>query len=358
MAESDGRIERVVIRGARRRRVARVPHGGWKVAYADFVTAMMAFFLLMWLVSSTDQGQREGISDYFKRSPAPSTGLSPNRPDVASGDPPAPVSLRTAEDLSARPPAAPLPAPPAPSPVDRRAQAMGARVPEPASGHGAQANQLEFLDTLRVNRDDYDRLQRLAALGQQVELGAVATQARMQAPPEAGAKADARSNAQAATAAATVPAETEALAADLEKFKASQPILHRFAGNVAINALSEGVRIQLIDQPGFEMFPIGSARLTPQAEDLIAKVAEVLRQLPYSIVITGNTDGRPYRRSADYANWELSADRANAARRALIADGVQSEKILRVVGKGDTELLIPDDPLDQRNRRITFLVVR
>ena len=345
MAVREGRVERVVIRGSRRRRVAHASHGGWKVAYADFVTAMMAFFLLMWLVSTTTKGQRDGISDYFKRSDAPASATDTARPDTIEPAPEAgvavvkpPVPVNKTETASAPPP---RPA------IMPGAVAANSKIPaENVTGH----SELDFLDTVQIGREKYEKLRRMAQLGEAL--------AAEKAQEQAAAKSAAKPAEPAKPVAAPVSPELQKLAAELEKLKQSEPLLQRHASSIVIDAVGQGLRLQLIDQDGFEMFPIGSSQLSPRGADMVRRFAEVLRRVPNGIVVTGYTDGRPFRGSAGYANWELSADRANAARRALIAAGVPEDKIVRVVGQGDRELLIPGDPLDQRNRRITFMLLR
>ncbi len=107
------------------------------------------------------------------------------------------------------------------------------------------------------------------------------------------------------------------------------------------------------------MFATGSAALQPYARDLLAAIAETLHGMPNRVAITGHTDATPYAGGeGGYSNWELSADRANAARRALIAAGIDEDMVARVQGMASSQLLEPDYPYDPANRRISILLLR
>ena len=106
------------------------------------------------------------------------------------------------------------------------------------------------------------------------------------------------------------------------------------------------------------MFPLGSADMLEPARELIAQVTKVIMRLPNKITITGHTDSTQYTGSGQYSNWELSADRANASRRAFIADGLQADRIAKVIGMADREPLVAGDPSSPRNRRISIVLLR
>ncbi len=221
-------------------------HGGaWKVAYADFVTAMMAFFLLLWLLSSTSEEQRIGLADYF----AP-----------------------TAATMSS------------------------------TSGAGG---------------------------GQD---------------PEAAAQCEDRA--------------FEAAARQLNSALESAPELAELADNLVVDETREGLRIQLIDQGGAAMFQRGSAEPQERMRKLMALVVNAIRDLPNPVAVTGHTDAAPFRAAGSYDNWSLSSDRALASRHGLIEAGLDANRIVSVVGKADREPLLPDDPMFERNRRISLLVLR
>ena len=137
----------------------------------------------------------------------------------------------------------------------------------------------------------------------------------------------------------------------------SIPDLEEFRDNLRIEQTPEGLRIQIVDGENQAMFPSGSAALHNQTATLVDVIAQVIRELPNDIMITGHTDARPFQSEGGYGNWELSADRANSARRTLIAAGIPEDRIARVVGRADRDPLEPDDPFAAINRRITFVVL-
>ena len=106
------------------------------------------------------------------------------------------------------------------------------------------------------------------------------------------------------------------------------------------------------------MFPSGSASLQDHTQTLIGMVTEIVKRLPNKVKITGHTDATPYRTDSGYDNWELSTDRANASRRALLQSGLAPERIAQVTGKADTEPLLPEDPFAASNRRISIVLLR
>jgi chemotaxis protein MotB len=128
--------------------------------------------------------------------------------------------------------------------------------------------------------------------------------------------------------------------------------------NVIIDQTPEGLRIQLVDEDGRSMFPSGHAEPYERTRQLLLAVSKILLTLPNRISISGHTDSVPYRGSPGYSNWELTADRANAARRIIQNAGVQSDRIYQVVGKADTEPLYPEDPYMAANRRLAIVLLR
>ena len=150
----------------------------------------------------------------------------------------------------------------------------------------------------------------------------------------------------------------EAMDAIEEAIEQSPAELKELAENLMVDMTDEGLRIQLVDQGGRSMFPKGSASLEGHASELLRLISGVVSTLPNKIKITGHTDATPYRSSNGYGNWELSADRANASRRALIEVGVPTHRIDQVTGKADQEPLMPEDPYADSNRRISIVLMR
>lgn len=227
-------------------------HGGaWKVAYADFVTAMMALFLVLWLVSQADTKLKQQIASYFR---------SPGVFDTMQG------------------------------------------------GILAQAKKITKEPGDLSSKDDEQALYEVAQ--------------------------------------------------SLQKQFKTRPEFSRYEDQVKIDVTEEGLRIQLIDKADRVSFDSGSAVLTPGAVTVLTEIAESICNLPNKINIGGHTDSRVFPSENGYTNWELSADRANAARRVLEAGCVKPDQIRRIVGFADTEPLIPEDLYSPANRRISITVLR
>lgn len=250
-------------------------HGGaWKIAYADFVTAMMAFFLLMWLLGSTSKEDLQGIAQYFQNplmvslSGGSSTG---DRTSIIQGG---------GQDLTR---------------VD------------------GQVKKAEVVDPEEVKK----RLRQQEAK-------------RMQETKE-----------------------------KLEKMIEQDNVLKEFKNQLKIDITPEGLRIQIVDQDKRPMFDLASARMAPYAEAILRKVAPIVNELPNKITVLGHTDSRPFASGrGDYTNWELSADRANAARRMLNASGIAEGKVMRISGLADSVPFNPQDPADPINRRISIILLK
>ena len=313
-------------------------HGGaWKVAYADFVTAMMAFFLLMWLLNATTEEQRRGLADFFNPSNAMSSGSSGmGMPfggttinsagrmarDAGSirlepGHRPTRLDIEDEEDELETPPTSPRREP------GRESTGAGAnRTPSALEQprHGGEGR-----DSEAARRDS--EAARMTDLALRAELTR-----REQAAMEQAAEA-----------------LRETLMAD--------PAMAALAGQVSIEVRPEGLRIQLLDADGQPMFATGSAQPTDRTRLLIRAVAAAATRLPNPIQITGHTDATPFR-GTDRSNWELSAERANAARRLLLEAGVTEARIRGVTGAADREPHLPAQPTAAGNRRVAITVLR
>ncbi len=239
-----------------RRRVKKVKghgghHGGaWKVAYADFVTAMMALFLVLWLVSQADQKTRQAIASYFR---------SPGVFDTMNG------------------------------------------------GILSQSKKVSKEPTSLTSKDDEQTL--------------------------------------------------FSVSESLKKKFETRPEFSKIKDRVNIEVTDEGLKIQLIDKADRVSFPSGSAELNPETKAVLAEIARGICGLPNKINIGGHTDSHVFSSEGGYTNWELSADRANAARRELENQCVKPEQIRRVIGYADTEPLVPGDTFAPANRRISITVL-
>ena len=268
-------------------------HGGaWKIAYADFVTAMMAFFLLLWLLNSVTQEQLEGISNYF--APVSISSTTSDAGDILGG------ATMTEEGVAL-------------STTSRDSVTID--LPPPKAGTGGDTGDEESEATPSELAAERKRLQ--------VEQD-----------------------------------QFEEAKEELEKAIAELPELKELAESLLIDNTPEGLRIQLIDKEGLSMFPSGSAKMFPHTRRLLGLVSKVILKMPQRISISGHTDAQRFISNTGYSNWELSADRANAARRELVHFQVPFERVSRVVGKAATEPFVPDDPNDAKNRRLSIVMLR
>jgi chemotaxis protein MotB len=312
-------------------------HGGaWKVAYADFVTAMMAFFLLMWLLNATTEAQRIGLADYFSPSSvtsrnnsgfgAPFGGLTPNLEGSLASD-------RGAVQLT------PGPTHPIMSPDDSEDNDATPSRPR-TSGPS------------------------LLTMAQDGGAAAQAPNAQAAEPPDAARPPVANRVPPAAKDPAAEAererrerAAFERAAEQIREAVRSDPALAGLAKQLAIDLTPEGLRIQILDEDRQPMFGFGTSALNDRARSLLSKVAPVLLRLSQPIAIDGHTDAAPYR-GADRSNWDLSAERANATRRLLTDAGLPEARIRSVAGHADRDPLLPAEPLAAANRRIAVLVLR
>lgn len=307
----------IIIRRRKKGRGHAGHHGGaWKVAYADFVTAMMSFFLLLWLLNVTTDIERKGIADYFapasiSRSESGAGGMfggqtiTVNGAQVSYGTPP------TAQDVTI-----------------------------PTVGQGEQGDE----DTRGQSQNGGDS----------------------NAPPSAS------SHPQEASPASNMSKEDQAMVAAMKKEEAgfkqaedmlkqailSNPELQPYVNQIVVDRTPEGLRIQIIDRDKFSMFPSGSATPYEKARDLLILIGRVVARLPNNISVTGHTDGTPFTAGSSRDNWTLSTERANISRAYLVQAGVDDKRVSRVVGLADREPFVPNDPKDSRNRRISIVLLR
>ena len=303
-------------------------HGGaWKVAYADFVTAMMAFFLLMWLINATTEAQRRGIAAYFSPLADVENGFS------SSGIiPGGAVPFADGAQLVNQGPA--------------RLATLAA--------HG-DASKTDNDGDLDGNERAAPPAPAAAAMASIVPLKAAAARkaqvaATLATPPTQEGSSD------GSGAAAEDRALREA-AQGLRDAVAHDPALAGAGGQMAIDLTSEGLRIQIMDAAHQPMFDRGSAVPNPRAKALLRLAARFIASLSEPVSIGGHTDASPYR-VGDPSNWTLSSDRANAARDILVGAGLPDARLANVTGYADRKLLLPADPLAPANRRIVLTVRR
>ncbi|GAA5234052.1 flagellar motor protein MotB [Verticiella sediminum] len=260
------------------------PHygGSWKIAYADFVTAMMAFFLVMWLIMITSPQGREGIAEYFR---TPLGVAMAGGPDRSASDSPIPAHPRDS--------VIPL------SGGDPRVSEGIVRRADPSPQTRQQSE---------TERRDRARLENLRA--------------RLEAAIE------------------------------------RNPVLRQYRPQLLVDMTSEGLRVQIVDDQNRPMFATGSAQIAPYMRAILREIGPMLNELPNRVSLAGHTDAMQYSQGErGYSNWELSADRANASRRELVAGGMHEEKVLRMMGLSSTQPLAKDDPYAAVNRRISLVVL-
>ena len=265
-------------------------HGGaWKIAFADFATAMMAFFLVLWLMSSATPEQKKAISGYFQDPIGFSESASPYVIDLGGTPTPAPDKTLN-PDVNAQPDS----------------------------------------DQIHLN------------------------------PQETAPKLDEKdvSEKQAEEAVDKMEQERlEMLLQELQNKVEENPQLQKFKDQILFEITQDGLRIQIMDAENRPMFRLGSAQLEPYFEDILLALAESIKAVPNKISVSGHTDGKPFAPGAEFTNWELSANRANAARRALVYGGYPDQQLARVVGYADSALFDRKDPLNPVNRRIDITVL-
>lgn len=268
------RHQQIIIKKVKKKQAGGAHGGSWKVAYADFVTAMMAFFLLLWLLSMVSDEKRAALSEYFRKySVFQESGASAvTSKDARLTDP------RFITDIGNESLKAPY----------SNARGKGEAEFRKKAKKNVTMSDEETVKKIRTSIDD-----KMAGVRDQI----------------------------------------------------------------LVDVIEGGIRIQVIDTEGSMMFPLGSDKPTPKAIEVLKLVAENINDIPGKVVVEGHTDAAPFK-GGQITNWELSTARASAARRILEENGTSATRIARVVGYADQELLLPLDPRDQRNRRISVIVLQ
>jgi chemotaxis protein MotB len=358
-------------------------HGGaWKIAYADFVTAMMAFFLVMWLINAANEKTKAQVASYFNPVKLTDTSTSKkglneptkNTPTEAtkeksagSGETKSQAEKEAADTQALK--AAHAEEQLFKNPYGVLAQLAGQSVGGAPSGHAAKGLAIvEIADPGHrggsAYRDPFDPLswKQAPQTGAEPDLDVkkepappvekMPDVAKPVAPPAAKAVPEAKTAPDAKaekTNAARAVAIRQKLIEGLKDFDpAKNPSLD-------VKQTKEGVLISLTDSLNFDMFAVGSAEPSPQLVVLMEKVAGTLRDYTGKIVIRGHTDSRRFR-SRDYDNWRLSTARAQMAYYMLMRAGVDENSVERIEGYADRVLKLPDKPESAGNRRIEILL--
>jgi chemotaxis protein MotB len=278
MAMDGKKLQPIIVK--RIKKSAHAPHGGaWKIAYADFVTAMMAFFLLMWLLGSTSRGELNGIADYFNN-PVKVTLMGGN--GTGNSDSILPGGGR---DLS-----------------QTSGQVAGGEAERAARLMGAQMARAELARK---------EAQRIDALEKKI---------------------------------------TEVIAQNAS--------IAEYGSQIRLEKTGDGLQIQIMDTQNRPMFDVGSALVKPHMREILREIGAAIGDMDNRIALSGHTDATPYGSGErGYSNWELSADRANASRRELVAGGMADDKLVRVEGLASSRLFDEANPTAAANRRISIMVL-
>ncbi len=262
--------------------------GAWKVAYADFVTAMMAFFLLLWLLNSVTQEEKEELAAFFDPSQPIVSEIKSGAGGVLGG-------------LSMTPQGAM---------AENQQPLVNMQRPQPSPPSARKVNDKE---------------------------AAIEEAKKMMKAQEERQQKDIQEK--------------------IEEAVQSDPELANLQKNLKVDVTPEGLRIQIVDQDGEPMFPSGSARMFEKTKKLMGKIAGVIQDLPNKLSVRGHTDSIPFGGGGDYTNWNLSSDRALETRNVLVDAGIPQDRVSDVVGKADTDPLLPENPADPQNRRISIILL-
>jgi chemotaxis protein MotB len=279
-------------------------HGGaWKIALADMMTAMMAFFLLMWLLGASNADQRKSIADYFK--PTSQSMVAIGQLAGSNGI----LGGRSIIDPDGFPFAAKQTA------LLERLTPRSEGGPNPSTDPG-QENENPYSDPDKLTPEQKKEV-----------------------------------------AAAQEKADFAKLEKEIEQKLSQNKKLEGLKDQVSVTRDKQGLRIEIIDKADFAMFPSGSMSMQGKASNLIAEIAASLADMPNKVAIRGHTDSVPFQSKEGRNNWSLSAERAEATRQILEKNGIKESRFARIEGVADTDPFNPKDPRDPRNRRMSITVL-
>ncbi len=278
-------------------------HGGaWKIALADMMTAMMAFFLLMWILGATNDSQRKSVADYFK--PASQSQITMGALAGSNGI----LGGRSIID-------------PDGFPYTAKQTAAMERLTPRSEGGPTENDPSPNSENAREN------------------------DAKNQNQTEGQGGSQAKDS-----------ASFDQLEKEVKEQLASNPALDQVKNQVQFVRDKEGLRIDVIDKADFSMFPLGTTKLQPKAVALMGEIAKSLEAMPNKISVRGHTDSVGFANKDGKNNWSLSADRAETTRATLEKNGIKPERFVQIEGVADTAPFNPNDPKDPRNRRVSITV--
>ena len=278
--------------------------GGWKVAYADFMTAMMAFFLLLWILAASDEEMRRGLANYF----------TPTMSDRGAGS-------DTAADLR------PLTAPG----VMSGSLDVTGNVPMPSFG---KDNPMMVFDS---------RLREMAP----AVVVEYADEPRKEDPVDASSAEQTEERKR----------EIDQTAEEIAERITSDADLSDLARNVRLEKSDGALTVQVLDQDERSLFTTGSSEISAKTRELLLAIGDIIAAQKQPVEIVGHTDAATYGSNSGYTNWELSADRANATRRILMDAGISPARFMSISGVADTQPINTSDLYAPENRRISIRLV-
>ena len=280
-------------------------HGGaWKIALADMMTAMMAFFLLMWLLGASNADQRKSIADYFK----PTSHSNATMGKLAGSD-----------------------------------GLLGGRSVTDPDGFPFSAKQTALLNMVTPRSEGGPTENEPSPKGADSK--------------ESGQDGDPGKKSAAAAAAAADAANFEKMEKEIKEAMAKNPKLDKLKDQVSFARDKDGLRIEIIDKADFAMFGLGTTTMTPRAQALLTEVSKTLAALPNKVAIRGHTDSVQFANTDDRNNWSLSAERAEETRKIIEKKGIPGNRFAKIEGVADTAPYNSNDPKDPRNRRISITVM-
>ncbi len=276
-------------------------HGGaWKIALADMMTAMMAFFLLMWLLGASNADQRKSVADYFK----PTSQSNVTMGKLAGSD-----------------------------------GMLGGSSVIDTDGFPFSAKQTNMLNMVTP------RSQGGPTENDPSPNGADSKESGQDGDPGKKGKE------------AADQANFDKMEKDIKEAMAQNPKLENLKDQVKFARDKDGLRIEIIDKADFAMFGLGSTSMTPRAQALLAEVGKTLESLPNKVAIRGHTDSVKFANTDGKNNWALSAERAEETRKIIGKKGIPDSRFAKIEGVADTAPYNPNDPKDPRNRRISITVM-
>lgn len=311
-------------------------HGGaWKIAYADFVTAMMCFFLVMWLVNSADVKTKAAIATYFRKPVIFTEGSGTPLKIGAAGILPEGLSPPKAVDQSHKR-----------WEVRQKLKTLKEEIAEEEvadklSPGRSEIKPKEKPDQSGISIDEPKKREEIPPPSEEKKLeeipdGKISTPFELERLPPIEKK------------------QLSDIAHQVKDTLLEDPLLKKSLGEIQIQTSRNEITIEIMDTEKVSMFTSGSATILPEAQKAFQKIAETLKPLPNKIEILGHTDSKPFSKARLMSNWELSQSRANEARKLLQQFGISPERIVGVIGRADRELKNKGDPFAAANRRITL----